>query len=107
MASFIMFTKLGTGSVKSPDELAEFSRRAIKKVESDCPLVLWKASCVVLGPMDYVDIFDAPDVETALKVAAAFRTSGNATTDIWAAAEWVEFPNSKKPRASKRLLART
>jgi uncharacterized protein with GYD domain len=107
MASFIMFTKLGNGAVKSPDELARFSRRAIRKVEAECPLVLWKASCVVLGPIDYVDIFDAPDVETALKVAAVFRTFGNVTTDICAAAEWEEFSRLKKRRAPKRSFART
>ena len=45
----------------------------------------------VLGPADYLDIFTAPGVETATKVATIIRTFGHATTEVWAATEWEKF----------------
>jgi hypothetical protein len=53
--------------------------------------VEWKASYVMLGPADYLDIFTAPDIESATKVATVIRTFGHATTEIWAATEWDKF----------------
>jgi hypothetical protein len=46
---------------------------------------------VVLGPADYLDIFTAPDIESAMKVATVIRTFGHATTEIWGATEWEKF----------------
>ena len=58
----------------------------------ECPHVERKLSYAVLGvPADYLDIFTAPDVETAAKVAAIVRTVAHAQTEIWAATEWATF----------------
>ncbi len=46
---------------------------------------------MVLGPADYLDIFTAPDIETATKVATIIRTFGHATTEVWGATEWDKF----------------
>jgi hypothetical protein len=40
---------------------------------------------------DHVDIFTAPDIETATKVATIIRIFGHATTEVWAATEWEKF----------------
>lgn len=45
----------------------------------------------MLGPYDYLDIFEAPEIETAMKVSTLVRTFGHAHTEVWAATEWQRF----------------
>jgi hypothetical protein len=63
------------------------------RIRTQCPDVHWIGSYAVLGPADYLDIFTAPNVESAAKVAAIVRTFGHATTEIWGATPWTEFEN--------------
>ena len=91
MSTFIMLTRLATGTPRSPENLEELERSAIQQVESQCPNVHWLSSYAVLGRSDYVDIFEAPDVETAMKVSALIRTFGHADTEVWPAIEWQRF----------------
>lgn len=91
MATFIMLTRLNPDVLKSPLHLIELSNKVRDKIEKECPTVEWKANYAVLGPTDYVDIFAAPDVETAAKVATIIRTFGFASTEIWAAIDWDRF----------------
>ncbi len=48
----------------------------------------WLSNYAVLGPCDYLDIFECPDVETATKVALLVRTLGQATTETWVLTPW-------------------
>jgi uncharacterized protein with GYD domain len=41
----------------------------------------------VLGAYDYVDIFEAADIEVAMKVSTIVRTFGHAHTEVWPAIE--------------------
>lgn len=91
MSTFIMLTRLAHGSLKSPRSLEKLGHDVIERVRSECPDVKWLKSYAVLGPADYLDIFTAPNIETATKVATIFRTFGHATTEVWGATEWSEF----------------
>ena len=91
MATFIMLTRLSHEGLKSPGTLAELSHEVMEQIRKNCPAVAWKASYVVLGPADYLDIFTAPDIESATKVATIVRTFGHATTEVWAATKWEKF----------------
>lgn len=91
MATFIMTTKLSNEALASPRSFEELSAAVVRRVRDECPQVKWSSSYVVLGPTDYLDIFSAPDVETAAKVATLVRSYGHATTEIWPAVEWDAF----------------
>lgn len=91
MSSFIMLTTLTHGALTSPSSLENLEREVMERVRAECPEVEWRSSFAVLGPYDYLDIFDAPDVEAATKVATIIRTFGHARTEIWGATEWDRF----------------
>ena len=91
MPIFVMLTRLSSGAVRSPQGLEELERQAMAQVRKDCPNVEWIGSYAILGPCDYLDIFHAPDIETATKVSTLIRTFGHAQTEIWTATEWERF----------------
>jgi uncharacterized protein with GYD domain len=53
--------------------------------------VRWIANCALLGPYDYLDIFEAPDEDSATKVALVVRSLGHAPTEICVATPWERF----------------
>lgn len=91
MAIFTMLTRLSTDALRSPHSLEALEREAMARVRTECPEVEWLSSYAVLGPYDYLDLFKAPDIETATKVSALIRTFGHAKTEVWAATEWDRF----------------
>ena len=66
MATFILMTKL------APELAAKFSERAeiggawLDEVHDKCPSVKFVAHYGLLGQYDFMDIYEAPDEETAL-----------------------------------------
>jgi len=91
MSTFIMLTRLAAGTSRSARSLEELERTAMDQIRRQCPNVRWLHSYAVLGRPDYVDVFAAPDIETAMKVSALVRTFGHADTEIWPAIEWEQF----------------
>ncbi|WP_159729646.1 GYD domain-containing protein [Methylosinus sp. Ce-a6] len=91
MQTFIMLTRLAPEAARSPQALEQLERKAMERVRKDCPDVQWLESYAILGPCDYLDIFQAKDVETASRVSTLIRTFGHARTEIWAATDWKRF----------------
>lgn len=92
MQTFIMLTRVSSKAVdRSPRKFEKLEHQAMEKIHKECPQVTWLCSYAVLGPYDYVDIFRAPNVETAQKVSTLIRSFGHAHTEIWAATEWDRF----------------
>ncbi len=91
MQTFVMLTRLTPEAVRSPRALEELGRKVAEHVRAACPHVEWVGSYAVLGPYDYVDVFGAPNLDTATKVSTIVRTYGHAQTETWAATEWDHF----------------
>ena len=91
MALYIMLTRLSHEALKAPSSLTELSRDVNARIREECSNVKWLTSYATLGPADYIDIFEAPDNESAMRVSTIIRTFGHATTEIWPAVEWDRF----------------
>jgi uncharacterized protein with GYD domain len=91
MASFVMLTRVDPEPGKGPAQFEALEKAVKTEVERSCPGVQWVCNYAVAGPYDYLDIFTAPDVETAMKLAMLVRTHGHATVEIWPATEWARF----------------
>jgi uncharacterized protein with GYD domain len=91
MTTFIMLTRLAHGSLNSPRTLEDLEKTVKARIDAQCRGVRWLANYAVFGPYDYVDIFEAPDLDSAAKVSAIIRTFGHAHTEIWPATPWSHF----------------
>ncbi len=91
MTTFAMLTKLSHNASHRPDDLAALERDVVKHIEQECPQLRWVANYVVLGDQSYLDVFEAPDVATALKAGLVVDTFGNAETQIWPLIDWEQF----------------
>ncbi|HMA45273.1 MAG TPA: GYD domain-containing protein [Gemmatimonadales bacterium] len=91
MPTFIMLTRVEPEALRSPRGVEVLERVAMSAVRAECPEVEWVESYALLGPYDYLDIFRAPDIETATKVATLVRIGGHAHTEVWAATEWTRY----------------
>jgi uncharacterized protein with GYD domain len=91
MAVYAMLTRLSPEALTRPESVAELNRQVADRIKQECPDVKWLANYAVLGPCDYLDVFEAPDSETATKVALLVRSFGHATTETWVATPWSRF----------------
>jgi uncharacterized protein with GYD domain len=109
MNTFIMLTRVSPEAMRSPHAVETLERQAMNAVRAECPQVEWLHSWVLLGPYDYLDVFRAPDVETATKVATLVRIAGHATTEVWAATEWPKFKAMVRelPEVAGLIMAET
>lgn len=91
MGTYVMLTKVSPESMASPGKLKQYEEEVKAKVKRHCPQVKWISNYAVLGPYDYLDVFEAPDEVTAGKVATIVRSFGHATTETWSAIPWARF----------------
>jgi uncharacterized protein with GYD domain len=91
MATFVVLTRLTPAAVKSPADLKKLEKAVNDRIRKDCPQVKWVANYAILGPCDYLDIFEAPDEIVASKVVAVIRSYGHGHTETWTAIPWERF----------------
>lgn len=91
MPTYVLLTRLSPDAVSAPKFVEKLEKRVAERVRKNCPEVKWLGSYSVLGPYDYLDIFEAPDGESATKVALLVRSFGHATTETWVATPWDRF----------------
>jgi uncharacterized protein with GYD domain len=90
-ANYIMLTRLSPEALTRPGAVADLNKKVEGRIRQECPGVKWLANYAVLGSCDYLDVFEAPDADTATRVALLVRSFGHATTETWVATPWDRF----------------
>jgi uncharacterized protein with GYD domain len=85
MPVYILLSKHQSNLRDTDEALSVMSERLMRKVDAECDGVTWTSGYAVLGPHDYLDIFEAPDNEAAAKVAFIVRSNTDVETEVWAA----------------------
>jgi uncharacterized protein with GYD domain len=91
MRTYVLLTRLTPEAVRTPATLRTLERRVAARIRRECPTVRWVANYAILGPCDYLDVFEAPDDEVAARVVMIVRSFGHGTTETWGALPWTRF----------------
>jgi uncharacterized protein with GYD domain len=91
MPTYIVLTRLTPEAVKTTGELKRLERAVADHVRKECPEAQWLANYAILGPWDYLDIFEAPDEIVAARVVTIIRSYGHGHTETWTAMPWDRF----------------
>ena len=85
MATFMLMTKLSPDVTAKMKDRAAIGRAWLDKVKDKCPEVKFIAHYGLLGPFDFVDIYEAPDADTAAKVSMISLANGALQAESWMA----------------------
>lgn len=76
MQTYILFTKLSTDLSFEMKNRERQGRNWLDQVREKCPEVKFMAHYAILGEYDFIDIYEAPDPETAAKVSMISQANG-------------------------------
>ncbi len=91
MATYVLMTKLTPQVVSDPSRRRQYGREWKQAVDRLCPGIKWLAHYALLGPYDFLDIYEAPDEETAAKVSMITHANGAQKAESWPAIPYVRF----------------
>ncbi len=91
MPTFVLMTRLAPESMRDAQGRRALGREWLKAVHAACPDVKWIGHYALLGPYDFLDLYEAPDVETAHRVSLISRAQGARTAESWPALRYEDF----------------
>jgi len=93
MQTYILMTKLAPEAAEQMRDRARIGRNWLEQVKSKCPQVRFIAHYALLGQYDFLDIFEAPDPQTAATVSLISRANGALQAESWTAIPYKDFLN--------------
>jgi uncharacterized protein with GYD domain len=91
MATFILLTKLSSDALGEPRKRETIGRKWFSEVKKKCPEAKWIDHYALLGPFDFLDIYDAPNEEVAAKVSMITMSKGAVKAETWTALPYKKF----------------
>ncbi len=91
MPTFVLMTRLAPNTLRDPEARKVMGKEWLGKVKECCPHVKFVAHYAILGAYDFMDIYEAPDVETAHKVSLISRAGGATSAESWQALPYEDF----------------
>jgi uncharacterized protein with GYD domain len=91
MQTFVLMTKLAPEMSKQVKDQEKLGREWLDQVKEKCPEVNFVSHYALLGPYDFLDIYEAPDEEIAAKVSLISLQSGAFLAESWVAIPYKRF----------------
>jgi len=91
MGTFILLTKLSPKVVADVKNRESMGREWFEEVKKKCPEVKWIEHYALLGQHDFMDIYEAPNEETAAKVSLITMKYGAVRAESWNAIPYKKF----------------
>jgi uncharacterized protein with GYD domain len=91
MQTYILMTKLSPELTRRMKDRADLGRAWLDEVKAKCPEVKFISHYALLGPFDFLDIYEAPDEDTAAKVSMISLSSGALQAESWVAVPYKRF----------------
>jgi uncharacterized protein with GYD domain len=91
MGTYVLLTKLTPDVTRDVRDRERIGRKWMDAVHKTCPDVKWSAHYALLGPYDFMDIFEAPNEEVAAKVSMITLSTGAFQTESWTAIPYGRF----------------
>jgi uncharacterized protein with GYD domain len=91
MQTFVLMTKLPPELSTKIKQREQIGRNWLEQVKDKCPEVKFVAHYALLGKYDFMDIFEAPNAETAAKVSLISQKEGAAQAESWTAIPYKRF----------------
>jgi uncharacterized protein with GYD domain len=91
MGVYVLMTKLTPEVTKDMKHREKIGKKWLEKVAEKCPQVRWLSHYALLGPYDFMDIFEAPNEEVAAKVSMITLSSGALQAESWTAIPYSRF----------------
>jgi len=91
MATFVLLTKLSSESLGDLRKRENIGRKWLEAVKRKCPEVKWVEHYALLGPFDFMDIYEAPGEEIAAKVSMITMSKGAVKAETWTALPYKKF----------------
>lgn len=91
MATFILATKMSKAIRENPSMREKIGKQWLARVKEKCPKVKWIAHYALLGPYDFIDIYEAPNEEAAAQVSMISLANGASVAESWSAIPYHRF----------------
>lgn len=91
MQTYILLTKLSTELLQQMKNRDKIGRTWMDHVKEKCPEVKFLNHYALLGEFDFLDIYEAPNNETAAKVSMISQASGALQAQSLAAIPYSKF----------------
>jgi uncharacterized protein with GYD domain len=88
---FVLMTRLAPEASHDARTRRAMGKEWLSRVRASCPEVKWLGHYALLGPYDFMDLYEAPDVETAHRVSLISRAGGAVTAESWPALPYDRF----------------
>ena len=104
MKTFILMSKLaphGPSLIEIASKVKEGSgvgRKWVEEAMKNCPQVKFKAHYALLGGYDFMDIYEAPDEESAAEISMICGADGTFVAESWTA-----IPDTRFVEIARRI----